>query len=723
MHITLLKAVSGLLAYIMMFSPFSQLNRGEDKTEEVTTPSGETMTIYVAADGDNSVADGTEEKPYATLEAARDAVRKLNKKNYGGIDVVVKAGEYVLQRSLELTEADAGTKNCPIRYVGEDGAEFVGGILLTAKDFTKTSGGLTKYFPDEAKDKIMMVDLTKYGYTADMIKKDMESYIYHTTVPFLSVNGTRQTLAQYPNNTWIHIGKTVTHSEDGTTDTAVDRVTRQTISYPEEYFDHVTSWSQVLTIGTRGRIYKLWCPSDSIVVDINKEKPEFDQLFGGDHDPAEGTILYWYNIPEELDIPGEYIYDKNATLYYYPDDNFETAILTVPLVDSFVNVNGANYTTFENLSFTSSNGYGIIIKADNVTIDGCELSSIKDTAVRAEGNAVTIKNSTLHDIGANAISLRSGDTANNKGGKSRIYNNDIYECSLTNAYGYGITVGGVEILVDHNDVHDANFKGIHVVNSINTTVEYNELWNLERLSEDVGVLSGDGKHNANVVFRYNYVHDCMPTGEAAKIKEYNPDYHDMGTYGIYFDGGCSYIECYGNIIENVSTGYLSNGGRGNSLHNNLFIDCHKWYVAFSHFDFEPQVKDGKATGGQSLESYVSNSAWKKLNPELSKLIQSYKDADPNNSLLISAPAGNVCENNWIHYNKADRDFTNFGIRPYNIESWVGVHSADGMKADDNQMSQYSSKRSSYELKDLIENTAAGVLDLTWEQFQTIGRVD
>lgn len=720
MHQTVLKAASGILAYVMMFSPFG-FKSGE-KNETPSVPTGEEKIVYVAPNGNDTDGNGSEEAPFATLEGARDAVRKLDKSKYDGITVLVKEGEYVLTKSLKLTAEDAGTKNCPIKYVGEDGAEFIGGILLTAEDFTKTSGGLTEYFPEEAKDKIVMVDLTKYGYTADMLKKNMESSIYHTQVPFLSVNGERQTLAQYPNNTWIHIGETVTHSEDGTTDTAIDRVTRQTISYPEEYFANVSSWSQVLTVFTRGRIYKLWCPSDSVVVDISKTEPKFDQTFGGDHDPAVGTILYWYNIPEELDIPGEYIYDENAVLYYYPDENFDTAIMSVPLVESFFDIDGADYTTVENLSLTSSNNKGVVVNANNVTINGCEITSVKGTAIAATGNAITIENCSIHDIGDNAISLRSGDTASATGGKSRVYNNDIYEYSVTGAYGYGVTVGGVEILVDHNDVHDANFKGIHVANSVNTTVEYNELWNLERLTEDVGVLSGDGKHNANVVFRYNYVHNCFPTGEAAKIKEYNPDYHDMGTYGIYFDGGCSYIECYGNIVESVDTGYLSNGGRGNSLHNNLFIDCRKWYVSFSHFDFDPEVRDGKATGGQSLESYVYNDTWKKLNPELSKLITSYTDADANDSLLIHAPAGNVCENNWIHYNKAERAFTNWGVKPYNIENWVSLHSTDGMKYDENQLSTYSSKREEVNLKELIEVTAAGVVDMTWERFQTIGRV-
>lgn len=702
-----MRIISGIISFVMMFSPFGFKG---DKTNSAA----EVKEIVVALDGSGD---------YTTIEEARDAVRKLDKTKYSGIDVKIKSGEYVIKEAVLFTEEDSGTETCPIRYIGEDGATVIGGIKLTAADFVAADGDFANLFPEDAKDKIVMVDMNKYGYTSEMIRKDLEAFDYLEVIPFLSVNGIRQTIAQFPNNSWIHVGETVTHSEDGTTDTAIDRVTLQTVDYGDEYYDTVMSWSETLPILVRARLFKLWCPGDTKVAERHEGEAKMDIYFAGDHEPDKGTILYWYNIPEELDIPGEYIYDTNAVLYYYPTEEFETATLTVPLSDGIIKLDGADYLTFDGLALTSTNGHIFDIEADNISILNCDLSASKGKAIDFDGNDFLVEGNYIHDIGSDAITIEAGDKETITGGNALVYNNEICDFGVTDPYGYAVSCGGVNITVSHNDIHDGNFKGVHFHGAVNAVAEYNDVWRVSLLSEDTGVMSADGKDNANIVFRYNYVHDCYPEGEAAKILEYNPDYGYYGTFAFYYDNGCSYIETYGNVVNNVDTGYLSNGGRHNSCHNNLFIDCHKWYVWFSEWTYSNALdSDGVLHGSDSFGDYIYSDAWKKANPDLAGLILNVEGKTDTDPMYFCSPAFNECYENWIQYNKADRLFNNWGIRPYNIEEWVTVYSGDTIKINDSQMAQYSSKRTELDLEDVIKNVAAGVVDMDWETFQTIGRI-
>ncbi len=677
------------------------------------------LTLYVSAGADANGADGSIEKPFATIEAARDYIRTLDKSKYKGIDVRIAKGGYLVTKPVEFTVSDSGTNDCPISYIGENGASIIGGAVLSASDFTKAEGGLTEYFPEEARDKIVMIDLKKYGISADIIADGFERHNYHTVVPFLSVNGERQTLAQFPDD-WMHIDEAVIHSPDGTFATAVDLVTLETVTYDAQYAAEVQSWSEVVPVFIRGRFVKLWCPDDSRVVSIDKSSNKFDMLFGGGYGYEKGTIMYFYNVPEELDKPGEYIIDKNAVLYYYPTDEFADARLTVPLSEGLLNVKKANYLTFKNIEFTSCRKDGLNINADNFTLDGCTVSSIVGTGIIIKGQANTIKNNSIYNIGAFGIRAESGDVATATGKGLLITENDFYEISETDAYGYAVEAKGVNITISHNDCHDSNYKAFSFSNSVNCTIEYNDVWNMLLLCDDVGAISTDGYMNSNIVVRYNYIHDIGPVGEAAKIKDYNPDYEYYGANALYFDNGASYIETYGNVVCGCDTGYLSNGGRYNSCHNNIFMDCRMWYVTFSEWMYATnRDEEGNIHGSVYFDEYVYSPVWKEMNPDLCKIVTNAEGHDKTDKMLWNAPTGDTCYDNFIAYNKADRVFTTWGIKPYYFEPDVEVFSGEGLKYSQKPDVQYS-MRQPVTIEEVIEK-AVGIADMTPERFATIGR--
>ena len=80
------------------------------KTVPIISPN-----LYVAPDGNDS-NPGTEEKPFATLAGARDAVRQFKKNVPKPITVFVREGAYYLKEPLVFGPEDSGTDLQPITY-------------------------------------------------------------------------------------------------------------------------------------------------------------------------------------------------------------------------------------------------------------------------------------------------------------------------------------------------------------------------------------------------------------------------------------------------------------------------------------------------------------------------------------------------------------------------------------------------------------------------------
>ena len=701
-----MRIISGILSFVMMFSPFGFKNDG------ATADVGGVKTVTVALDGSGD---------FATVEEARDYVRTLDKSKYDGITVNIKSGVYQITNAIEFTEEDSGSETCLITYIGEDGTKVIGGVFLSAKDFSAADGEFSKLFPEEARGKIVMSDMKKLGITPEMIEKALSDNHYNQTIPFFSADGERQTIAQYPED-WMHIEGAETYDKNGDIiDIESPQAYSQTVNYGEQYAEKVQSWSETLPIYIMGRFFHLWCPDDSKIFNISKDEPTIDIYFNGGHQPYKGSIMYFYNVPEELDKPGEYIYDKDAILYYYPTENFETAEFTVPLSDGLVKINGADYLTFDNIVFSTTLGHGMEISGDNITVKNCEIGNTGRQGVRFTGSDFILDSCSVHHTTDDAIDMDVGDIATLTGGNALVNNCDIYSFGLSRSYGYAVTASGINITVSHNDVHEGDFKGIHFANAVNAVAEYNDVYRLLLLCDDVGALSIDSRENANIVFRYNYVHEIGPEGEAAKIKDYNPDYEYYGADAFYHDGGASYCEMYGNVINGCDDGYRSNGGRNNKFHNNLVCDCRMWYCLF----VEPGQLDRFVDEGQNssvtFDEYIYSDAWKAVNPDLYGLKTTTEGADKFDPTLWCAPANLEAYDNFFYYNKAGRYFTRWGIRPYNVEKYIYNFNPDSIEPAEKNMVTYSEKRTPLDIEKAVEDSSS-VTGITLDIFHSIGRM-
>ena len=76
--------------------------------------------FYVSPDGsDNS--DGSVGSPFATLEKARDEVRKINGSMSGDIIVYLRGGDYRITKPVEFDTRDSGNGGFTVRYEAYNG--------------------------------------------------------------------------------------------------------------------------------------------------------------------------------------------------------------------------------------------------------------------------------------------------------------------------------------------------------------------------------------------------------------------------------------------------------------------------------------------------------------------------------------------------------------------------------------------------------------------------
>lgn len=103
-----------LIVFFFMFAGFS----GQD------IYAGE-VCFYVSPAGDDSWSGSSVDKPYATIQRARDAIRELKRQSplEKPVTVYIGGGIYDLTGAIFLGPEDSGTESCPVVYKAMAGEE------------------------------------------------------------------------------------------------------------------------------------------------------------------------------------------------------------------------------------------------------------------------------------------------------------------------------------------------------------------------------------------------------------------------------------------------------------------------------------------------------------------------------------------------------------------------------------------------------------------------
>lgn len=589
------------------------------------------QTYFVSLEG-NDRNSGTKGNPFATLDMARETIRK-NHKPDSKATVFIRSGVYTLQHPFILSQEDSNTT---YSAYNDEKVIIRGSKVIRPSDFHKISDKQTlqRILP-ALRGKILELDLktmkiknaSKY---ADLFNDD-------GGIIELFMNDERMPLSRYPNSGYMSIKKVIINGGGQEVKNAgwanFYAADKKDASLPRqgvfEYRDKRTNrWVNVLDHGVWIKGYwRIPWQNEAVRIDkidtLNHTIKLAVPVPGGignkyARPEGNGKEPYWLmNLLEEVDMPGEWALDfKDQKLYFYPpanvtDGNVRIADINAPLIQ----LNNCSNVQIKRITVEENMNNGIQIDGgENNLIAGCTVRNITKRGVVVDGgNGHTVLSNDLYNLGAAGIWLRGGNEDVNPRipANFRVVNNHIYHFSqITRIYEPGINAGftgggggghhvAVGMYIAHNLIHDTPHVGV-LYGSWDSRFEYNEVFDYCKVSDDMGAFYCYDMYErmGNNTIAYNFVHNS-PIGD-----------------GIYFDNDHRDIHVYSNLVALFSdpkrrgTGFLYKSGsqakksnpQNMECYNNIAVNCN---YGFQFLSFPFMVDSNKVYNNVSALNTVN----------------------------------------------------------------------------------------------------------------------
>ena len=572
--------------------------------------------LYVSPDGSDE-NDGSFEKPFATIEKARDTVRAMDKSSLDSITVAIMAGDYRIS-SLEFSREDSGTENCPVIYCAYGDGEVVlnGGISFSGKDFGKvTDKKMLSRLTKKAQKNVRCLDLGKFGITAEDYGKIYAIGSYNTAAQYdgdytgnlyceLFVNDKRQTIARYPNDGYLYTEKVVKtglgRESNGST-TAVPNW--DSIRNPEsdvykisrKLAKRINKWETLDDVWMFGFWKYDWADASTLIGSFDYKTRELSPKFVSVYGTKKDAPYYFFNVFEELDTEGEWYLDReNGIIYLYPDSDFDSAAVDLTLTTKPIIKVNADYLTFSGLTVKGTRGDAITVSGNNNTVKNCLVKNVAGNAIVMNGYNNLVSENEITRTGKGGIIINGGDRVTLTAGNSKADNNLIHDWSeIYQTYQPAVTLGGVGNICSHNEMYNSPHEAI-TYSGNNHVIEYNVIHDVCLLSDDAGAIySGRRWDWYGTVIRYNCIFDLGSDG-------HTPD-------GIYMDDALSGQTIYGNLLINVPKyGIHLGGGRDLDVRNNIIINTNDRPISY-----DQRAIDG-ANGGWFTHALPNTGMWTTL---------------------------------------------------------------------------------------------------------------
>ncbi|MGC9003147.1 MAG: right-handed parallel beta-helix repeat-containing protein [bacterium] len=519
-------------------------------TDESPSQARGSLALYVSPSGNDSWSGrlpspnrSKSDGPFATLERARDEIRRLKRENRlpkNGVIIYLRKGIYILSHPFTLSSEDSGTRKSPIVYQAYRGesVRIIGGKEV--KNWQVVEGeDVLSHLPENVRGKVYQANLKELGIT------DFGSPAGGGLELFF--NDKPMTLARYPNEGFIYVGDVLAQGKFKYEDERVDKWVNEKDAWLEGYW--YFDWAD-----QRQKVKKIDPENKTIEV----EPPYHHYGY------RKGQWFYGYNLLCELDSPGEWYLDRETgILYFYPPSPLKKGRAFVSQISNLILMKEVSNVCFRGLTFEVARGDAIRISGgENVEISDCLIRNVFGWAVIVEGGKEhKVRNCEIYETGCGGINLNGGDRKTLTPARHLAENNHIHHYARWHRmYNPAISLNGVGNIARHNLIHDAPHQAFSFSGNEHL-IEFNEIYRVCLESNDAGAIySGrDWTWRGNII-RFNSFRDINGFG-------------GRGCVGVYLDDALCGTLVYGNIFQRVTNAAFIGGGRDNVFENNIFIDC------------------------------------------------------------------------------------------------------------------------------------------------------
>ncbi len=531
--------------------------------------------LIVSPDG-NDANKGSLESPLKTLKGAKEKLKALKGITNEEITVWFRSGTYLFTEELSFDSSDYS--NVTYRSYPNEEVVFSGSVDFT--EWTPTIINATKAF-------VTNVD-TDNLYFRSLFKGDE-----------------RLSISKWPKTGCF----TVTDAKD---EDAFDLDNESGFFdlHAAFYTDKTRDFINLSDVNVR--IMHKWCDdilplhsTDASTGRVEVSKPAAMTI-------EEGDNFVYENVKEALTEPGEWYLDRvEKKLYYIPekDESSDTLVLSAPVTQKFIEINGVSDITFSGIKFKNTDwdfvsGNAWISKLDethplysnikynpthpqaayetpaviNVTNStgvnfiNCEFKNLSNTAIKYNtGSKNSVVKSCLFDqIGGNAIFIDGPFEI-----PAKTTNVDVTDCHIS-YYGriYNNSIGvlithATDCDITYNEIHDGWYTAVSVgwnwgyTNNPtnNSQIKNNLIYNIGN-----GWLSDMGG-----IYTLGIQPDTVISGNIIHNVGCYEGSTGYGGWGIYLDEGSSNITVEKNLVYDCSSNSLhQHYGKDNMIRNNIF---------------------------------------------------------------------------------------------------------------------------------------------------------
>ena len=562
---TLLCAVKYLFAEIVGKPDGKAASKDASISEKITFDCGSIASMEPVVYS-VSVNDSPDD-PCAAINAAFERMREDSLMTLAPQVVELSEGIYTFSDSLTLDAFVSGTKYAPltIRAAKDADVKFTGSVSVDASEAAPVADKevIARFADQKAAEKILVLDLSPYfegeiemPYTNGATTSSAPMTIYWGETPL--------GYSRWPNKT----GNSTDYLRAGNRMEYVDHKTGPiTFNFNDASKHAAKYWSEETAkqLCVFGYLANDWANDSLKVAKMDLENNVVTLSSGMYYTPVGGTRFYFYNLLEEIDVPGESFLDtETKKLYFYPYDTEADRIWINTFEKPFLVMDGAKNVVVDGISFVYTRSTAITGTAlDTVTFKNCTVAHTSDAAMVLSGKRITIDHCKIYDLWAGGVNISGGDRATLTSGENIISNCEIHDVDRSEkSYKPGIWANSVGLQILNNKI----WGNPHLMISIATNdvvIKYNEIFECVTASSDIGAIYfGRNPTILGTEIANNYFHDI------------GNKYGGVGQHAIFVDDGSIGAWVHDNVFfkSSYDSGAIkSHAAQYYLIENNIFV--------------------------------------------------------------------------------------------------------------------------------------------------------